>query len=99
VADAAAYVKQRLADAPQRHQARLTLHAPADAVRSPYLWGELKAIDNRSCEYRTGDDSLDWLAVRIGMLGVDFEVHEPPELVERFRELAGRFARAALKRA
>jgi predicted DNA-binding transcriptional regulator YafY len=98
VPDAAAYVKQRLVDAPQRYQARLTLHAPADAVRSPYLWGDLKVIDDLSCEYRTGDDSLDWLAVRIGMLGVDFEVHEPPELVERFRELGGRFARAALKR-
>jgi predicted DNA-binding transcriptional regulator YafY len=98
VPDAAAYVKQRLADAPQRYQARLTLHAPADAVRSPYLWGDLRVIDARRCEYRTNDDSLDWLAVRIGMLGVDFEVHEPPELVERFRELAGRFARAALKR-
>jgi biotin operon repressor len=29
-----------------------------------------------------------------GMLGIDFEVHEPPELVERFRVLAGRFGRA-----
>jgi len=29
------------------------------------------------------------------MLGVDFVVHEPPELVERCRLLAGRFARAA----
>ena len=29
------------------------------------------------------------------MLGVDFEVHEPPELVERLRELAARFERAA----
>lgn len=95
MADTAAYVARNLAAAPQRHQARLTLHAPADAVRSPYLWGDLKVIDDRSCEYRTGDDSLDWLAVRIGMLGIDFEVHEPPELVERFRELGGRFARAA----
>jgi hypothetical protein len=33
--------------------------------------------------------------VRVGMLGVDFEVHEPPELVERVRELAARFERAA----
>jgi hypothetical protein len=29
------------------------------------------------------------------MLGFDFEVHEPPELVERCAALAGRFARAA----
>ena len=31
--------------------------------------------------------------MRIGMLGVDFEVHEPPELAERMGELAQRFAR------
>jgi hypothetical protein len=28
------------------------------------------------------------------MLGVDFEVHEPPELSERLRSLAGRIERA-----
>jgi hypothetical protein len=30
------------------------------------------------------------------MLGVDFEVHEPPELVEHLRALAGRLQRATL---
>jgi predicted DNA-binding transcriptional regulator YafY len=29
------------------------------------------------------------------MLGVDFEVHEPPELAEHLRALAGRLQRAA----
>jgi hypothetical protein len=29
------------------------------------------------------------------MLGVDFEVHEPPELVEHLRALGGRLTRAA----
>ena len=29
------------------------------------------------------------------MLGVDFEVHEPPELVEHLRALALRLSRAA----
>ena len=55
----------------------------------------VEPIDERTCELRTSDDSLDWLAVRVAMLGVDFEVHEPPELVERIRELAARFERAA----
>ena len=48
----------------------------------------------RSCEYRTGDYDLDWLALRIAMLGADFEVHEPPELVEHLRALASRLDRA-----
>ncbi len=95
--DAAAYVAKNLRAAPARHQARLTLHASAATVREhfPQVWGELEAVDETTCEYRTSDDSLDWLAVRIGMLGVDFEVHEPPELVERFGVLAERYGRAA----
>jgi predicted DNA-binding transcriptional regulator YafY len=95
--DAAAYVALSLSEAPSRYEARLTLHASAEAIgkrhRNP--WGTVKPIDDRSCEYRTGDDSLEWLALRIAMLGVDFEVHEPPELADQLRMLAARFERAA----
>ncbi|MEA2269992.1 MAG: hypothetical protein QOC64_2602 [Solirubrobacteraceae bacterium] len=93
--DPAAYVAANLSQAPSRFQARVTLHAPAAAMQErPYLWGAVEAIDDRTCEYRTSDDSLDWLAMRIGMLGVEFEVHEPVELAERMRALAGRLERA-----
>jgi predicted DNA-binding transcriptional regulator YafY len=94
--DAAAYVSQSLSASPNRYQARVTLHADADAVRErvPAHWGTVERIDDRSCEYRTGDDDLDWLALRIAMLGVDFEVHEPPEVIEHLRALAGRIERA-----
>jgi predicted DNA-binding transcriptional regulator YafY len=96
-ADPAAFVAANLSAAPYRYEARVTLHAPAAEVtaRTPYLWGSVEPAGERTCEYRTSDDSLDWLAVRIGMIGVEFEVHEPPELVERFRALAERFGRAA----
>ena len=50
--------------------------------------------DDRS-EYRTSDDSLDWLAMRVGMIGFDFEVHEPPELVDAMQALSERLRRAA----
>jgi predicted DNA-binding transcriptional regulator YafY len=55
----------------------------------------VEAIDATTCEYRTGDDDLHWLALRIAMLGVDCQVHEPPELVEQLRVLAERLERAA----
>jgi hypothetical protein len=32
--------------------------------------------------------------LRIGLLDADFEIHEPPELAEHVRVLAGRFTRA-----
>jgi len=95
--DAAAYVKQSITGAPNRFEAIVTLHAAADALtrRVPADWGALEPIDAHTCIYRTGDDDLRWLAWRIAMLGVDFEVHEPPELIEHLRALASRLARAA----
>jgi predicted DNA-binding transcriptional regulator YafY len=94
--DPAAYVAANLRAAPMRFQARVTVHvAAAELQRRSHLWGTVEARGEHSCEYRTSDDSLDWLAMRIGMLGIDFEVHEPPELVERCELLSARFAQAA----
>jgi predicted DNA-binding transcriptional regulator YafY len=94
--DAAAFVAENIAGRPNRFEARVTLHAAAEeiAARVPARWGTIDAIDAHTCEYTTGDDDLGWLALRIAMLGVDFEVHEPPELVEHLRALARRLSRA-----
>ena len=94
--DAASYVNQSIIGAPHRYEARLTLHAPADQLsgRVPAHWGTLEPVDERTCEYRTGDDDLGWLAQRVSMLPVDFDVHEPPELIERLQALAARLERA-----
>jgi predicted DNA-binding transcriptional regulator YafY len=99
-ADAASYVSQSLSAAPNRYEARVTLHAPADTIRKrvPAYWGTIEPLDDERCEYRTGDDDLDWLAVRVAMLGVDFDVHEPPELAEHLLLLARRLERAVGRR-
>jgi predicted DNA-binding transcriptional regulator YafY len=95
--DAAAFVQRSIAAAPNRYEARVTLRAPAEEMTGRYAahWGTIAPIDAHTCEYRAGDDNLAWLALRIAMFGVDFEVHEPPELVEHVRALAERFERAA----
>jgi predicted DNA-binding transcriptional regulator YafY len=95
--NAAAYVEQSITAAPNRFEARVTLHAAAEEITSrlPVYSGAIAPIDARTCEYRTGDDDLRWLALRMAMLDVDFEVHEPPELVEYLRSLASRLRRAA----
>jgi len=56
--------------------------------------GSVEPIDASRCELRTRDYDLGWLALRIAMLGVDFEVHEPPELADHLRTLADRLMRA-----
>jgi len=94
--DAATFVKQSIIGAPNRFEARVTLRAAAGEIagRVPAHWGTIHPLDAHTCEYRTGDDDLGWLALRVAMLGVDFEVHEPLELVDHLRALAERLERA-----
>jgi predicted DNA-binding transcriptional regulator YafY len=94
--DAAAYVEQSITGG-SRYEARVTVHASADEVaqRRPYVAGALEPIDAHRCLYRTSDDDLEWLALRIVMLGVDVDVHEPPELIAHLDVLARRLTRNA----
>jgi predicted DNA-binding transcriptional regulator YafY len=98
--DAAAYVRKSIADKPNRFDAVLTLHASAEEVtrQVPRYWGRVEPIDAHTCRYTTGDDDLRWLALRVAMLGVDFDVEEPPELIEQLRELALRIDRGVGRR-
>jgi predicted DNA-binding transcriptional regulator YafY len=79
-----------------RYRTQVRLHAPAEAVaeRIPPGVGLLEVVDKDTCLLRTGAATLDALAVHLGMLGADFEVSDPPELVDHLRVLAGRYHRA-----
>lgn len=94
--DVAAYVSRRVSAAAWRHRARVTVHAPADVVaeRINPAVGVVEAVDATTCVLDTGADSLETLAVHLGMLGHDFDVTEPPELVDHLRELAARYGRS-----
>ncbi|KJK59566.1 helix-turn-helix transcriptional regulator [Saccharothrix sp. ST-888] len=96
--DAAAYVAQKLSSLTTTHVAVVTLHTPADRV-SRWLTGpsdRLEPIDDRTCRLRTSAESLEWLAIRLAMLGCEFEVHEPAGLRDQLRILAARAAAAAV---
>ncbi|MQA88075.1 MAG: WYL domain-containing protein [Streptosporangiales bacterium] len=94
--DAATYVSEAVSVAPYRHRARVSLQAPAEVVaeRVPPTVGLLEAVDENTCVLTTGSDSLDALAVHLVLIGVDFRVLEPPELVDHIRMLADRLGRA-----
>jgi predicted DNA-binding transcriptional regulator YafY len=69
-----------------RHHARVRLHAPAEAVaqRIPPRVGLLEAVDQDACLLRAGAETVEILAVHLGMLGADFEeVTHVPELDRR----------------
>ncbi|MFJ7205996.1 helix-turn-helix transcriptional regulator [Streptomyces sp. NPDC098789] len=94
--DVASYVSQRVSSAAWRHHARVSVHAPATAVieRINPAVGTVEAVDADTCVLTTGADTLQGLAVHLGMLGFDFEVTEPAELVAQLRHLATRYARS-----
>ncbi|SFO13810.1 helix-turn-helix transcriptional regulator [Amycolatopsis rubida] len=76
--------------------ARLRIDAPADQVlaRINPTVGVVEPIDEHHCVLVTGADSLDTVAVYIGMLMMDFTVESPPELISRLQQLSERYGRA-----
>jgi predicted DNA-binding transcriptional regulator YafY len=95
--DIGAYVAAAVSAARDRYQAEVILRAPLAEVakRVPPSHGTLEEIDEHTCVLRTGAHWLGGLAVYVAMIGVDFEIVEPPELVEHVRVLSERFRRAA----
>lgn len=76
--------------------ARLVIEAPAEEVLArinPAVGVVESRPDGRSVLV-TGGDSLEIVAVWIGMLGLDFTVESPPALVDHLRVLAERYAGA-----
>jgi predicted DNA-binding transcriptional regulator YafY len=95
--DMTAYIAGNVARAGWTYQLSVRLHAPADVVHeriNPAI-GEVTPIDATTCLLTTGTDDLWSSAVYIGMLGFDFEVDGPPELIDYLSVLAGRYTRAA----
>ncbi|GII79585.1 DNA-binding transcriptional regulator [Sphaerisporangium rufum] len=92
------YVERSIVAPISRYQAVVTLRAPlavvAERIR-PSAHVRLEAVDEDTCLLRTGGDSLEWLALTLGLLDLDFTVHEPPELAGRMRALAARLRDAA----
>jgi hypothetical protein len=82
-----------------RYHARVRLHAPAAEIerRWPTNPGRLTP-DGDSCLLEVGADTFEQLALHLGLLAVDFEVLDPPELADAVRALGERYVRAATPR-
>ncbi|MGW1742528.1 helix-turn-helix transcriptional regulator [Nocardia sp. NPDC001965] len=80
------------------YRVSVTIEAPTAVIagRLGEGPGELTARDTDTCRL-TGvrDDSPDWLAQRLVGLGVDFRVHDSPELSARLLALAARASAGA----
>ena len=92
----AAYASRSVAYSPYAYKARVRLSAGVQAVaeRIPPSVGILEAIDEGTCVLHTGAMSLDAMSVWMALIGFDFVVEDPPELVERVGLLAERFRKS-----
>jgi predicted DNA-binding transcriptional regulator YafY len=98
--DVVAYLLRGVGSATWRYRARVRVRAPAALVAGRVPPAVLvEAVDDRTCLVSAGSDTPQMLAVYLGMLDADFEVDEPPELVEHVRVLADRYRRATAGKA
>jgi predicted DNA-binding transcriptional regulator YafY len=95
-ADISAYIARNVSRAAWNYTATIVVAASAEQVleRINPAVGTVEPVDDKTCILRTGDDDLDTVAVYIGLLGHEFRVVSPPELVERLRAISQRYARA-----
>ena len=79
---------------------RIAVDAPAEEVlaRINPTVGVVESVDADHCVLVTGGDSIEIIAVYIGMLGLDFHVTEPPELVDEVARLGERYRAPCLTR-
>ena len=94
--DATAHVQEGVASRVYARQARFLVRAPADTVRAqvPPSAAAVRPRDGASCEVLSGADNLDFVLMHMVLLGHDFEVLDPPELVGRCEVLAQRLLAA-----
>lgn len=94
--DLAAYVTRSIRSAPMKYESRVTVHAPAAVIaeRVPRDVA-IEAIDDQTCMVSARSNSLELLALYLGMLDADFTVTDPPELVEQVAKMARHFVAAA----
>ncbi|MEU5536858.1 WYL domain-containing protein [Streptomyces sp. NPDC020362] len=94
--DPAAFVAARLSDAPTRHRAVATVHAPADRIRAHarYLAARVRPVDRTTCLVDASDDSLGRVAQTLAGLTADYSLDADPDVVDHPRAMAHRTLRA-----
>lgn len=90
------FVLRDVASTGWKVHARITVFASAHEVLSRIhaAVGIVEPVDEDTCVLITGADSLEVIAVYIGMLGIDFQVTAPQALVDHLKVIGERYLRA-----
>ncbi|SFW84123.1 helix-turn-helix transcriptional regulator [Amycolatopsis australiensis] len=97
--DVAQFVQRSVGAATWRFHAKVRLHAPVGHVRArlpPAV--EVTPDGPGRCVAEVGSDHAPMLALYLGLLEVDFEVLDAPDLAEALAAIGARFLRAATGR-
>lgn len=95
--DIGEYVMHNVRTAPGRHEARVVVKAPAAEITERVPRGiAVEPIDDNTCAVHVKANSVEMMALYLGMLDAEFTVTEPPELVARLSKLSERFSSAVL---
>jgi predicted DNA-binding transcriptional regulator YafY len=94
--DAVSFVRAGIENLPTRRRIEVVVHASGPTVRSRVgQWVSIEDVSDDTCRLRMTVDNLDWPALVLGAVGVDFEVIRPAELIDHLRDWGARFTRAA----
>ena len=94
-ADAAEFVRTGLGASAQAVEVEAIVDVPAAEARARNgQWSTIEEIDEGRARMRMTTDDLAWPMFALGILGAEFQVVHPPELVEALHEWGSRFGRA-----
>jgi predicted DNA-binding transcriptional regulator YafY len=97
--DAASYVRRAITSSPYPYVARVRYFAPADVVAQTFSAAsvDIEPDGPDACVVTAGADDPERMVPWLAMPGCDFEVLEPPEVVEALQVVADRIARAGAR--
>ena len=97
--DAASYVRRAITSSPYPYVARVRYFAPQDVVAQTFSAAsvDIEPDGPDACIVTVGADDPERMVPWLAMPGCDFDVLEPPEVVDAVRVVADRIARAAAR--
>jgi predicted DNA-binding transcriptional regulator YafY len=95
--DAATYISRSISSSPYRYVAQVRYHASEEAVAQHFspTSATIESEGPESCMVTTGADNPEVLALYLAMVGCDFDIIGPPEVIAGADSMGERLRRAA----
>jgi predicted DNA-binding transcriptional regulator YafY len=97
--DIGEYVMRNVRSVPMTYQSRVVVHAAAAVIAERVPRGVvIEPVDDDTCVVYATANTIEMLALYIGMLDADFTVTDPPELLARLTRLSERYVSAVSRK-